>query len=75
MAEQAKHTAGRLFYSSALPRFRGDEVVPCAHYCIVWRTTADPDSPAIHCETPDRATVAEAYDDARAAIAKAEGRE
>lgn len=72
---EAKHTPGRLYFSSALPRFRGDEVAPYAHYCIVWRDTEDPDRPAVHLETADCDSAEAAYAAARAAIAKAEGRQ
>jgi hypothetical protein len=61
----AQHTPGRLSYSSALPRFHGDEVEAYAYYCIVWQATDDPEEPAKFCETPDRETMAEAYRDAR----------
>jgi len=58
-------TPGRLYYSSALPRFDGDEAEAYVYYCIVWQATDDPENPALFCETPNRQTMAEAYADAR----------
>jgi hypothetical protein len=60
----ARYTPGRLFYSSVLPRFHGDEVEAYAYYCVVWQATDDPENPALFCETPNRVTMAEAYADA-----------